>query len=145
MLRHIPLIHTMGNLLSLRLWLRMEPELGMKKYCRLVDIFYNYNLTAGAYWHLQFTRHKGLLMIAAISKRPTVGITDINSKHNRLSRSQFQRSIFLTPFKEKRKKKLLNGHGTRCSASLFITRGIPIKTRNQIPSEKMVILTVCKQ
>ena len=36
----------------------MEPELDMKKYCRLVDIFYNYNLNAGAYWHLQFTRHQ---------------------------------------------------------------------------------------
>ena len=82
----------------------MEPELGMKKYCRLVDIFYNYNLATGAYWHLQFTRSKGLLMIAAVRKGPTVDIADINSKHNRLSRSQFQGSIFLTLFKEKRKK-----------------------------------------
>ena len=82
----------------------MEPELGMKKYCRLVDIFYNYNLTADNYWHLQFKRRNGLVMIAAVRKRPTVGIADINSKHNRISRSQFQGSIFLTLFKEKRKK-----------------------------------------
>ena len=82
----------------------MEPELDMKKYCRLVDIFYNYNLNTGAYWHLQFTRRKGLLMIAAIRKRPTAGIADINSKHNWLSRSQFPRSVFLIHFKEKRKK-----------------------------------------
>ena len=40
-----------------------------------------------------------------------------------------------------------NGHRTRCSASPIITGGMPIKTttRHQIPSEKMVILTVCKQ
>ena len=34
------------------------------------------------HWHLQFTRRKGLLMIAAARKGPMVGIADINSKHN---------------------------------------------------------------
>ena len=83
LLRHILLlIHCPGSHLSLRLWLHTEPKLDMKKYCRLVDIFYNYNLTTGAYWHLQFTRRKGLLMIAAARKGPRVDIADINSKHN---------------------------------------------------------------
>ena len=34
-------------------------RVGMKTYCRLVDISYDYNLTTGAYWHLQFTRPVG--------------------------------------------------------------------------------------
>ena len=76
---HCTLIHSLGSQLILRLWLPEESELGVGKCCPLVDIFYNYNLNAGAYWHLQFTRRKGLLMIAAIRKRPTVGIADINS------------------------------------------------------------------
>ena len=52
----------------------MEPVSGMKNYCRLVDIFYNYNLITGAYWHLQFTKLEGLLMIAAVRKGTTVGL-----------------------------------------------------------------------
>ena len=31
----------------------------IKKCCHLVDIFCNYNLAEGVYWHLQFTRGGG--------------------------------------------------------------------------------------
>ena len=110
-----------------------------------MDIFYNYNLTAGAYWHLQFTRRKRLLMIAAIRKRPTVGITDVNSKHNRLSRSQFQRSIFLTPFKEKRKKNYWTVMEQDAQHPYLLQEEYQSKQEINFHSEKMVILTVCKQ
>ena len=78
----------------------------MKKSCRLVDISYNYNLIIGAYWHLQFTRPAGLLMTAALRKRPVLGIAEINSKHNQLLRSQLQQVNFphIIHAKEKRKK-----------------------------------------
>ena len=56
----------------------MEPELGMKKYRRLVDIFYNYNLTPCAYRYLQFNRLQGLLTTAAFRKRPEKNIADKN-------------------------------------------------------------------
>ena len=52
---HSTVIHSLENQLSLRRWLHVEPELGMK-CCRLVDISCNYNLTCGAHWHLQFTK-----------------------------------------------------------------------------------------
>ena len=82
----------------------MEPELGMKKYRRLVDIFYNYNLNAGAYWHLQFTRRKGLLMIAAIRKRPTVGIADINSNTTDFQEASFKGQFSSYPLRKKERK-----------------------------------------
>ena len=37
--------------------------------------------------------------------RSCEGITEMNSKHNQLSKDQFQRSIFFTCFKERKKKK----------------------------------------
>ena len=73
----------------------MEPELGMKKCCRLVGISYNYNSIFCAYWHLQFTRSVGLLMTAALRKGPGTVIEEINSKHSELSRSQLQQVNFL--------------------------------------------------
>ena len=42
-------------------------------------------------------------MKAALRKGSPAGISEINSKHNRFSRSQFQRSVFLTLSKEKKK------------------------------------------
>ena len=72
----------------------MEPELGMKKCCRLVGISYNYNSIFCAYWHLQFTRSVGLLMTAALRKGPGTVIEEINSKHSELSRSQLQQVNF---------------------------------------------------
>ena len=81
----------------------METELGMKKCCHLVDISWNYNLPTRAYWHLQFKRPVGQLMTAALRK-VLWQVLEINSKHNRLSRNQFQRSIFLKPFKERNKR-----------------------------------------
>ena len=53
---HSTVTHSLENQLSLRLWLHVEPELGMKKCCCLVDISCNYNLTCGAHWHLRFTK-----------------------------------------------------------------------------------------
>ena len=37
--------------------------------------------------------------------RSCEGIAEMNSKHNQLSKDQFQRSIFFTCFKERKKKK----------------------------------------
>ena len=48
--------HSLENQLSLRLWLHVEPELGMKKCCHLVDISCNYNLTCGPHWHLRLMK-----------------------------------------------------------------------------------------
>ena len=47
--------------------------------------------------------------------RSCEGITDMNSKHNQLSKDQFQKSIFFTCFKErkKKKKKKTNSNGPR--------------------------------
>ena len=119
---HSTLTHSPGSRLSLRLWLQVEPELGMKRSCHLVEISCNSNLPTRADWHLQFKRQ---LMTAALRKGPGEGTAEMNSKHNWLSKIQFQRSIFLTSFKE-RKKKNPNGHRTRCSASLIITGVMPI-------------------
>ena len=83
----------------------METELGMKKCCHLVDISWNYNLPTSAYWHLQFKRPVGQLKTVALRKGPEAGIAEMNTKHNLCSRSQFQRSIFLTSFKERKKEK----------------------------------------
>ena len=47
------LIHSLENQLPLRRWLHVEPELGTKECCRLVDISCNYNLTCAACSHLQ--------------------------------------------------------------------------------------------
>ena len=55
------IIHSPGSPLSLRLWLQVEHELGMERFCRLVDISCNYNLATSTYRHLQFTRPLGLL------------------------------------------------------------------------------------
>ena len=74
-----------------------------------------------------------------------------NSKHNWLLRSWFQRSIFLTPFKErkrkKKKKKNPKGHRTGCSASWIITGAvIKMTTRNQVLSDRMAILSAnCRE
>ena len=80
------LIHSPGSRHSLRLWLQMEPELGMKKCCHLVDISWNYTgqpaLTGTS------NSQGGQLMTAALRKGHVVGIAEINSKQNQLSRSQ---------------------------------------------------------
>ena len=60
----------------------MEPELGMKRCCHLVDISLIYNFRIRAYWHLQSKRPVGQLMTAAIGKGPVTGIAEMNSKHN---------------------------------------------------------------
>ena len=59
----------------------MELELGMKKYCHLVDIFYNYNFRRCL---LASPIHKvqGAVNDSCVRKGPTVDIADINSKHN---------------------------------------------------------------
>ena len=95
----------------------------MKKSCCLVDISYNYNLIIGAYWHLQFTRPAGLLMTVALRKRPGLGIAEINSKYNQLSRSQLQQVNFphIIHAKEKKEEKPQNDYRTRCIAFLIIT------------------------
>ena len=49
---HSTVTHSLENQLSLRLWLHVEPELGMKECCRLVDISCNYNLITLAHRHL---------------------------------------------------------------------------------------------
>ena len=94
---HSTLIHSPGSRLSLRLWLHAQPELGMKKCCHLVDISCNDNLPTSADWHLQLGRPMGLLKVLR-------QVLEINSKYNRLSRSLFQRSTFLTPFKQIKKE-----------------------------------------
>ena len=73
--------------------------------------------------------------------------------HSKFCRSKFQKEqIFkepmakgkFTPFYERKKEP--KGHRTRCSASWIITGVMPIKmtTSNQIPSDSMGILSVCK-
>ena len=79
---HSTLIHSPGSRLSLRLWLQVEPELGMKKCCRLVDISCNNNLPTSTDWHLQFKRTVGLQMTVALRKGPGAGVAEMNSKHN---------------------------------------------------------------
>ena len=56
------IIHSPESLLSLRLWLQVEQELGMEKFCCLVDSSCNYNLATSTYQHLQLTRPLGLLV-----------------------------------------------------------------------------------
>ena len=41
---------------------------GREKVSPPVDISFDYSLTTGAYWHLQFTTLEVLLMTAALSK-----------------------------------------------------------------------------
>ena len=65
---HSTRTHSPGSRLSLRLWFQVEPELGVKKCCRLVDISCNYNLRISADWQLQFKRPVGQLMTAASGK-----------------------------------------------------------------------------
>ena len=96
----------------------------MKKCCLLVDISCNYNFSTCTYWHLQVTRPVGLLMTAALRKGPGLGIAEINSKHNQLSRSQLQQVNF--PHILYRKEKSPNGHRTRCSTFLIISGGMLI-------------------
>ena len=75
-------------------------------------------------------------------------ITEMNSKHNQLLRSPFQRSIFLTPFKGKKKKiERTQMAKDKMLVSQIITGQMLIKMtiRNQIPSNRMAILTVCQQ
>ena len=79
---HSTLIHSPGSRLSLRLWLQVEPELDVKKCCRLVDISCNNNLPASTDWHLQFKRPVRLLMTVTLRKGPGAGIAEMNSKHN---------------------------------------------------------------
>ena len=88
---HSTLSHTPGMRLFLRLCLQVGPELGIKKCCRLVEIFCNYNLATSTYWHLQFTRPVGLLRPAPLRECPLEGFAEINSKHNKLSINQLKR------------------------------------------------------
>ena len=68
---HSTLSHSTATELSLRLWLQVEPELGMKKCCHLVEISWNSNLSSSADWHLQFKRPVGPL-IAALRTGPGI-------------------------------------------------------------------------
>ena len=52
---------------------------------------------------LNWSELMGLLRPAALRK-VLWQVLEINSKHNRLSRNQFQRLIFLIPFKERKKE-----------------------------------------
>ena len=45
----------------------------------LVDFSSNFNLTTGAYWHLQFRKPGGLFMTANLKKCPREGIFEMNS------------------------------------------------------------------
>ena len=74
----------------------------------------------------------------------------MNSKHNGLLRSQFQRSIFLIPFKEikkeMRKKEPKRPQEKMLSIlNYYRSRADQMTTRNPILSDRMAILTVCKQ
>ena len=64
--------------------------------------------------------------------------------------TDFQKPSFKGQFSSHpltKERKNPDGHRTRCSASLIITGMMPIKmtTSNQIPSDSMGILSVCKQ
>ena len=86
-------------------WLQVEPELGMKKCCHLVEISCNYKLPTSAYWHLQFTMPVGFLMAAALRKGPATGIAEINSKYHRFTRNQLKQANFPSyPSREKKQK-----------------------------------------
>ena len=99
---HSTLIHSRGSRLSLRLS-AYRTRVGVKQCCCLVDITCNYNLNTDTSCHLGLTKPVGLLMTAALRKWPGVDIAGSTTKHNRLSKSQRQHIIFLTPFKEKKK------------------------------------------
>ena len=60
----------------------------------LVAFSSNFNLTTGAYWHLQFRKPGGLFMTAHLKKCPREGIFAMNSKHNELSRSHLPQINF---------------------------------------------------
>jgi len=60
----------------------------------LVDFSSNFNLTTGAYWHLQFRKPGGLFMTANLKKCPREGIFEMNSRHNELSRSHLPQINF---------------------------------------------------
>ena len=116
----------------------MELELGMKKYCHLVDIFYNYNfhrcLLASPIHKVQ-----GAVNDSCCQKRPYGRYC----RHKFQTQLTFKKPIVTGKFSshplKKKKEKTPNGHGTRYSTSLFITGGIPIKmTSSQIPFERMV-------
>ena len=83
-------------------WLQVEPELGMKKCCHLVDIC-NYKLPTSAYPHLQLTRPVVFLTAAALRKGPATGIAEINSKHHQFTRNQLKQANF-TPYPSREKK-----------------------------------------
>ena len=110
--------HSPGSPLSLRLWLQVEQELGMEKFCCFVDISCNYNLATSTYWHLQFTRPLGLLM----------GWVLLNSISNT---TDFQEASCKVKYSlhSLRKKKERKGRRVRCSASLIITGGTLIKNK----------------
>ena len=70
----------------------------------LVDFSSNFNLTTGAYWHLQFRKPSGLFMAANLKKCPREGIFEMNSKHNELSRSHLPQINFLIQCEKKTKQ-----------------------------------------
>ena len=74
---------------SPRLWLHVESQLSTNKCCLLVDSFCNYMLVIASQY-LQFIRPVGLSMTDALRKSPAASIVEINSKHNRLSRSHLE-------------------------------------------------------
>ena len=142
---HSTLSHSTATGLSLRLWLQVEPELGMKKCCHLVEISWNSNLSSSADWHLQFKRPCGAVNDSCPQERSW------NSLQKWIpNTTDFQKANFKGQFSSQllmKERKNPDGHSTRCSALLVITGVMPVKmTRsNQIPSDSMGILSVCKQ
>ena len=75
-------------------------------------------------------------------KGPAVNTAEINCKHSQLSRSQWRKVKF--PHSLKNKNPKLPQDNMLCIPN--ITGEMPIKmtTRNQTPTDKMPILTICK-
>ena len=138
---HSTLIHSPGSWLSLRLWFQVEAEMGTKKCCRLVDISCNYNFSTCSYLHLQVTRPVGLLMTAALRKGPGWMLQKSIPNTTDFQEANCKDKFSPHPLTEKKSKQTTpNSHRTRCSASLIVTGGIPIKsTRNHMPSDKKAI------
>ena len=90
LLRHIPLhLTALEANFAQRLWLPPGTKVGLKKCCRLVDIFWNFNLIALAHRHLNSEGRPGVLRTTAtFRKRPAAGTREMNSNNSRLSGSQ---------------------------------------------------------
>ena len=117
------LIHSPGSRLSLRLWLQVEPELGVKKCCRLVDISCNNNLPNSTDWHLQIQKACGVANDSCPQER-SLGSYCRNKVQTQLTfKTPNATGTFSshTLRKNKEDKQFPKGYRTRCSASLIIT------------------------